>query len=945
MTDAFISYSRKNIKFVKKLNDSLNELERNIWVDFEDILPSTDWLQEIYRAIETSDNFMFVISPDSLVSEYCMLELNYAVEHGKRIFPLYYQEADISNHPNLSSHQFIMFDGSIPYEQAIEQINTALDINLEWVRFHTELLKRALQWQNEGNESSYDLHGEELKNAQNWLEQVEDDWDPQPTALQKNYVVASRKAEKNRRRNTLVSIVATLVFAGLAIFGFVESKLATDQARISTAYLIGAKADQSTEPGLALLLSLHAVDVVRDEQTYSTLFSNFSRFSELRRIIYGIEENVIQVLFSHDSTQIITLEEEEEISIWDVESNELIHEFYLEDNEENPFTNLALHPTQNVLAASLKKGLIIIFDLDTKNEIVKFPLPDRTFDEITYSPDGSQIAAATEESMLILDSQSGEIIFEEPIRDEKNSFLSIAYNLDGTLLAAGDKIGQIHLWDLTNDYAYTAFTAQPGELFAIAFATEPTVLFTGGRDIELRTWDVVEQRMIHAAPFEDGHTAPIYTLDYDPNRGFLVTAGEDLKIQVWFYHDEILRLVKSLTGHTSFINSLGFSDDGLMFASGSLTTVNIWETETKPPGTLIGHTSPIYGLATNADQSTIYSAGDQGQAFAWDQWNGTVTNQIDITNSPTITDIDTNQEGDLVALGGEDGIVYLWKPQDDQPFNTYDFEDEVTSVALNHEGTIVAMGGYYESLSLWKHESGESWEVSWAYGEDGDQVSDIVFHPTRNWVVSSWWSGNVLIWNIDTGEIIQKFHVGDEDDEPQIDEIIDELIEEEEEEDNVEKALSLVFNEDGNILFIGTSHGVIHQWVYNSEFLEYEYSYHFEGHSNWVNSLDYDPNHKRLVSTGEDSLIIVWDLRINNILSSMQGHTGGIPRAIFFDRGDMIASGDRDGNIILWMIDPDDVSDKICKIVNRSLTLDEWERVIKEQDYFTDACAGLVKED
>lgn len=49
--------------------DALNTEERNIWVDWEDIAPSQDWLDEIYKGIEGSDAFIFVLSPDAIKSE------------------------------------------------------------------------------------------------------------------------------------------------------------------------------------------------------------------------------------------------------------------------------------------------------------------------------------------------------------------------------------------------------------------------------------------------------------------------------------------------------------------------------------------------------------------------------------------------------------------------------------------------------------------------------------------------------------------------------------------------------------------------------------------------------------------------------------------------------------------------------------------------------------
>ena len=71
MSDIFISYSRRDIDFVRHLFDQLQERDHESWVDWQDILPTADWLAEIYQGIEAADSFLFVISPDSVVSEFC----------------------------------------------------------------------------------------------------------------------------------------------------------------------------------------------------------------------------------------------------------------------------------------------------------------------------------------------------------------------------------------------------------------------------------------------------------------------------------------------------------------------------------------------------------------------------------------------------------------------------------------------------------------------------------------------------------------------------------------------------------------------------------------------------------------------------------------------------------------------------------------------------------
>src|SRR3954464_14983717 len=86
--DVFISYSRKDREFVRRLDQELARQGREAWVDWEGIRPSEEFMEAIYRAIETADSFLFVLSPDSITSEVCRREVEHAAAHNKRMLPI-----------------------------------------------------------------------------------------------------------------------------------------------------------------------------------------------------------------------------------------------------------------------------------------------------------------------------------------------------------------------------------------------------------------------------------------------------------------------------------------------------------------------------------------------------------------------------------------------------------------------------------------------------------------------------------------------------------------------------------------------------------------------------------------------------------------------------------------------------------------------------------------
>ena len=68
MADVFVSYSRRDGAFVSQLHEALRARGKQVWVDVEGIRDAEVFPAAIRSAIESSDAFAFVISPDSVES-------------------------------------------------------------------------------------------------------------------------------------------------------------------------------------------------------------------------------------------------------------------------------------------------------------------------------------------------------------------------------------------------------------------------------------------------------------------------------------------------------------------------------------------------------------------------------------------------------------------------------------------------------------------------------------------------------------------------------------------------------------------------------------------------------------------------------------------------------------------------------------------------------------
>lgn len=201
--DIFISYSRKDKEFVRQLWETLVQASQDVWVDWDDIPPTADWRQEIYLGIEAANNFVFVISPHSMSSVVCGEELLHAINHGKRLVPIVRQDVDYQSvHPELAKLNWIFVREQDDFNTAFETLIEAIATDLNHVRMHTRLLIKAREWENRERDSSFLLRGSDLEEAEQWLTQSSSK-KPQPTALHREYINASRKTETERQETEI----------------------------------------------------------------------------------------------------------------------------------------------------------------------------------------------------------------------------------------------------------------------------------------------------------------------------------------------------------------------------------------------------------------------------------------------------------------------------------------------------------------------------------------------------------------------------------------------------------------------------------------------------------------------------------------------------------------------------------------------------------------------
>ena len=193
LSDVFISYSRRDQAFVKRLHERFKSDNHEVWVDWEDIPESAQWWEEIQSGIEGSTTFVFIISPDSADSKICYDEVQHAVDNNKRIIPIVHREISKSAerlHPRINSHNWLFFRNDDDFDSAYERLKQILHTDLEHAWAHTRYLVRAQEWNTRNRDAVFLLNETETLEADQWLAKAEE-MTPEPLPLHRAFIRAS----------------------------------------------------------------------------------------------------------------------------------------------------------------------------------------------------------------------------------------------------------------------------------------------------------------------------------------------------------------------------------------------------------------------------------------------------------------------------------------------------------------------------------------------------------------------------------------------------------------------------------------------------------------------------------------------------------------------------------------------------------------------------------
>jgi WD40 repeat protein len=408
---------------------------------------------------------------------------------------------------------------------------------------------------------------------------------------------------------------------------------------------------------------------------------------------------------------------------------------------------------------------------------------------------------------------------------------------------------------------------------------------------------------------QTGHSGIVDSLAFTPDGKLLASGSWDRTIKLW---DVATGLeLRSFTGHSDRITSVVFSPDGKMLASGSLDrTINLWNVTTGAKLRSFATRLPVRSVAFSPDGNTIASGGEDETIKLWDVATGVKHRSLEELGSDSSFSVAFSPDGQMIASGSSNGTITLWGVASGKKLREFTgLSKRSLSLVFNSDGKMLASAGDDKIIKLWDVATGVALG---SFTGHSDSINSLAFSSDGKTLASGSDDETIRLWDVTTigkpRELISYSHrifsVAFSPDGKTLASAGGSTVKLWDVPTGMElrsltghsgDPYSVTFSPDGKTL-ASSSWNDIHLWdLAASGKLR-----SLTGHTDYISSMVFSGDGKKLASGSDDETIKLWDVTTGVQLRSITGHSDGINSLAFSPDGKMLASGSDDETIKLW---------------------------------------------
>ena len=266
----------------------------------------------------------------------------------------------------------------------------------------------------------------------------------------------------------------------------------------------------------------------------------------------------------------------------------------------------------------------------------------------------------------------------------------------------------------------------------------------------------------------DEHQDIVWTVAFSPDSRWLATGGggdekdgtwtpgSDFALRVWDVATG--RLVTKLDGHTSSINCIAWSADGMRLATASSdNTAIVWDVAAgKALRTFKGHTAPLTSVSFTADGKRLVTGSWDASAIVWNVDTGEQPLKI-AGHYGRVWDVALSPDGKTVAICGDHPFIRLWDLEKAMPIiELQGHEQAAVRVAFSPDGTRLVSGGWDNTARVWTVKDGKYELTRTLTGATG-RIEGVAWAADSRRVLTGSLDHVVRLWDAETGALLQAY--------------------------------------------------------------------------------------------------------------------------------------------------------------------------------------------
>jgi WD40 repeat protein len=412
----------------------------------------------------------------------------------------------------------------------------------------------------------------------------------------------------------------------------------------------------------------------------------------------------------------------------------------------------------------------------------------------------------------------------------------------------------------------------------------------------------------------EGHSSFLNSVAISSDNSKIVSGSSDRTIKLWDL--DTGKLLNTLEGHTNHVNSVATTSDNSKIVSGSSDrTIKLWDLDSgKLLNTLEGHRGPIHSVAITSDNSKIVSGSDDKTIKVWDLDSGKLIHTLE-GHSAAVNSVAITSDNSKIVSGSDDKTIKLWDLDSGKLIHTLECRSgTVSCIAITSDNSKIVSGSYDATIKVWELSTGQLLNTIKGHSR---AVSSVAITSDNTTIVSggSYDEGDntIKVWRLNSRKLINTLEghsgyvrtVGISSDNIKIvsgsnDKTIKVW------DLNSGELLytipdtysinSVAITSDNSKIVSGSSDNTIKVWDLNTGKLLYT----LEGHSDIVRTVAITSDNSKIVSGSWDETIKVWDLNTGKLLYTLDGHTDVVYSVVISSDNSKIVSGSEDRSIKVW---------------------------------------------